>query len=263
MPPFPHPNLRSRSTADRVQHESIAALQTTTIKTGVGSVLIVNINMDMDIFDPSDVQSIMDRSKEKNNLIANTTDAPVYVCIAKDLQSGEKDGTLDLIKIASRKCRRRSSKTYVATVAIKLLNGLRSLPLTLEKDGRTTEDLERERSFVVVEIHDKSDRRVAKSSTDVRRENIHTRTKTGTFNCRRHPLKTTFNSNYGNKLDNDDRIKANQSRISDFFSLLERSGATGTLSLNGTELTIIYFLGIYKKCKCFWFIFLFFDISWL
>ena len=255
MPPFPHPNLRSRSTADRVQHESIAALQTTTIKTGVGSVLIVN--MDIDIFYPSDVQSIMDRSKEKNNLIANTTDAPVYVCIAKDLQSGEKDGTLDLIKNASRKCRRRSSKTYVATVAIKLLNGLCSLPLTLEKDGRTTKDLERERSFVVVEIHDKSDRRVAKSSTDVRRENIHTRTKTGTFNCRRHPLKTTFNSNYGNKLDNDDRIKANQSRISEFFSLLERNGATGTLSLDGTELTIIYFLDIYKKCKCFWFTFLF------
>ena len=257
MPPFPHPNLRSRSTADRVQHESIAALQTTTIKTGVGSVLIAN--MDMDIFYPSDVQSFMDRSKEKNNLIANTTGAPVYVCIAKDLQSGEKDGTLDLIKNASRKCRHRSrKKTYVATVAIKLLNGLRSLPLTLEKDGRTTEDLERERSFVVVEIHDKSDRRVAKSSTDVRRENNHTRTKTGTFiNCRRHPLKTTFNSNYGNKLDNDDRIKANQSRISEFFSLLERNGATGTLSLDGTELTIIYFLGIYKKCKCFWFIFLF------
>ena len=139
--------------------------------------------------------------------------------------------------------------SFVATVAIKLLNGLY---------GRTTEDLERERSFVVVEIHDKSDRRVAKSSTNVRRENIHTRTKTGTFiNCRRHPLKTTFNSNYGNKLDNDDRIKANQSRINEFFSLLERNGATGTLSLDGTELTIIYFLGIYKKCKCFWFIFLF------
>jgi len=255
MPPFPHPNLRSRSTADRVQHESIAALQTTTIKTGVGLVLIVN--MDIDIFYPSDVQAIIDRSKEKNNLIANTTGAPVYVCIAKDLQSGEKDGTLDLIKNASRKCRHRSRKTYVATVAIKLLNGLRSLPLTLEKDGRTTEDLKRERSFVVVEIHDKSDRRVAKSSTDVRRENSHSRTKTGTFNCRRHPLKTTFNSNYGNKLDNDDRIKANQSRISDFFSLLERIGATGTLSLNGTELTTHYFLGIYEKCKCFWFIFLF------
>ena len=172
MPPFPHPNLRSRSTADRVQHESIAALQTTTIKTGVGLVLIVN--MDMDIVYTSDVQSFMDRSKEKNNLITITTDAPVYVCIAKDLQSGEKDGTLDLIKNESRKCRHRSRFiTYVATVAIKLLNGLRSLPLTLEKDGRTTEDLERERSFVVVEIHDKSDRRVAKSSTDVRRENIH------------------------------------------------------------------------------------------
>ena len=256
MPLFPHPNLRSRSTADRVQHESIAALQTTTIKTGVGLVLIVN--MDIDIFYPSDVQSFMDRSKEKNNLIANTTGAPVYVCIAKDLQSGEKDGTLDLIKNESRKCRHRSRFiTYVATVAIKLLNGLRSLPLTLEKDGRTTKDLERQRSFVVVEIHDKSDRRVAKSSTDVRRENIHSRTKTVTFNCRRHPLKTTFNSNYGNKLDNDDRIKANQSRISEFFSLLERNGATGTLSLDGTELTIIYFLGIYKKCKCFWFIFLF------
>ena len=90
----------------------------------------------------------MDRSTRKNNLIANTTGAPVCVFIAKDLQSGEKDGTLDLIKNASRRCRRRFRfKTCVATVAIKLLNGLHSLPSTVEKDGSTTENLERERSF--------------------------------------------------------------------------------------------------------------------
>ena len=114
----------------------------------------------------------MDRSTRKNNLIANTTGAPVCVFIAKDLQSGEKDGTLDLIKNASRRCRRRFRfKTCVATVAIKLLNGLHSLPSTVEKDGSTTENLERERSFVVVEIHEENDRRVAKSSTGVRHEN--------------------------------------------------------------------------------------------
>ena len=83
----------------------------------------------------------MDRSTRKNNLIANTTGAPVCVFIAKDLQSGEKDGTLDLIKNASRRCRRRFRfKTCVATVAIKLLNGLHSLPSTVEKDGSTTEN---------------------------------------------------------------------------------------------------------------------------
>ena len=256
IPPFPRLNPHSRSMVDRVRQEFIAALfETSTINTGAilyGSFLIVDI---MDIL-PSFFQSVMDRSKRKKDLIANKTEAPVWVFIAKDLQPGEKDGTLDLIKNASGS-RRHRSKTFVVIEAVKLLDGLRSLPSTLEKDGSTTEDLEREKSFVVVEIHDKSDHHVAKSSTYVRRENIHTRTKTGTFNCRRHPLKTTFNSNYGNKLDNDDRIKANQSRISEFFSLLERNGATGTLSLDGTELTIIYFLGIYKKCKCFWFIFLF------
>ena len=133
----------------------------------------------------------------------------------------------------------------------KLLDGLRSLPSTLEKDGSTTEDSKREKLFVVVKIHEESDRRVAKSSTGVRRKN-NINMKTGTFNCRGHPpLKTSFNSTHGKKLDNDDRIEAHQSRISEFVSLLERIGATGTPSLVNTELAKIYFLGIYKKCKCF------------
>ena len=91
---------------DRVQQNSIAALETTTIKTGAirfGSVLIVD---SMDILS-SFFQSVMDRSKRKNNLIAIKTNAIVWVFTTKDLQPGEKDGTLDLIKNASglRQCR--------------------------------------------------------------------------------------------------------------------------------------------------------------
>ena len=237
---------------DHVRQEFIAALfETDTIKTGAilyGSCSIVN--MDMGKICPSFFQSVMDRSKRKKDLIANKTEASIWVFIAKDLQPGEKDGTLDLIKNASGS-RRHRFKTFVVIEAIKLLDGLRSLPSTLEKDGSTTEDLEREKSFVAVEIHEESDRRVAKSSTGVRRKN-NINMKTGTFNCRGHPpLKTTFNSTHGKKLDNDDRIEAHQSRISEFISLLERIGATGTPSLVNTELAKIYFLGIYKKCKCF------------
>ena len=236
---------------DRVRQEFIAApFETSTINTGAilyGSFLIVD---NMDIL-PSFFQSVMDRSKRKKDLIANKTEASIWVFIAKDLQPGEKDGTLDLIKNASGLRRHRFKIFVVIEEAIKLLDGLRSLPSTLEKDGSTTEDLEREKSFVVVEIHEKSDRRVAKSSTGVFRKN-NIIMKTGTFNCRGHPpFKTTFNSTHGKKLDNDDRIEAHQSRISEFISLLERIGATGTPSLLNTELAKIYFLGIYKKCKCF------------
>ena len=250
IPPSPRLTPRSRSMVDRVRQEIIAALfETSTINTGAilyGSFLIVDI---MDIL-PSFFQSVMDRSKRKKDLIANKTEASIWVFIAKDLQPSEKDGTLDLIKNASGS-RRHRSKTFVVIEAIKLLDGLRSLPSTLEKDGSTTEDLERETSFVAVEIHEESDRHVAKSSTDVRRENINTSTKNGTFNSRHPPLKTTFNRTHGKKIDNDDRIEAHQIRISEFFSLLERNGATGTPSLVNTELAKIYFLDIYKKCKCF------------
>ena len=252
IPLFPRLNPRSRSMVDRVRQEFIAApFETSTINTGAilyGSVSIVK--MDMGKICPCFFQSVMDRSKRKKDLIANKTEASIWVFIAKDLQPGEKDGTLDLIKNASGS-RRHRFKTFVVIEAIKLLDGLRSLPSTLEKDGSTTEDSKREKLHVMVEIHEESDRRVAKSSTGVRRKN-NINMKTGTFNCRGHPpLKTTFNSTHGKKLVNDDRIEAHQSRISEFISLLERIGATGTPSLLNTELAKIYFLGIYKKCKYF------------
>ena len=247
IPPFSRLNPPSRSMVDRVRQEFIAApFETSTINTGAilyGSVSIVN--MDMGKICASFFQSVMDRSKRKKDLIANKTEASIWVFIAKDLQPGEKDGTLDLIKNASGWRRHRFKTFVVIEEAIKLLDGLRSLPSTLEKDGSTTEDSKREKLHVMVEIHEESDRRVAKSSTGVRRKN-NINMKTGTFNCRGHPpLKASFNSTHGKKLDNDDRIKAHQSRISEFISLLERIGATGTPSLLNTELAKIYFLGIY------------------
>ena len=175
-------------------------------------------------------------SEEKSNPMNPIADRP---CIHK--HSGEKDGPLDLIKNASgwRRCQFR---LFVVSEAIKLLDGLHSLPSTLEEDGsqssncvggscieltttatnnlirfpnlsktfpnlskhfqnifitfpnlsktfpniskhfqnlsKTFPNLSKpKRSFVVVEIHEKSDLRDAKSSTDVRHENINTNTK--------------------------------------------------------------------------------------
>ena len=88
---------------DNIRQEFIAVLfEPDTIKTGAilyGSCSIVN--MDMGKICLSFVQSVMDRSKRKKDLIANKTEASIWVFIAKDLQPGEKDGTLDLIKNAS------------------------------------------------------------------------------------------------------------------------------------------------------------------